>query len=91
MEMDSGLISCVDGRLKTSFIFQKRFLSIGAFCKRRNCSNRRARNPTKTIPFDYCSLKCLRLDRTEQLERGISIFHKIIVSIFYKKNPFFFF
>ncbi|CAF1191870.1 unnamed protein product [Adineta steineri] len=53
MEMDSGLISCDDG----------------AYCKRRNCYKRRVRNPTTSIRFDYCSLKCLRLDRTEQLER----------------------
>ncbi|CAF1629757.1 unnamed protein product [Adineta ricciae] len=53
MEMDSGLISCDDG----------------AYCKRRNCYKRRARNPTTSIRFDYCSLKCLRLDRTEQLEK----------------------
>ncbi|CAF3363782.1 unnamed protein product [Rotaria sp. Silwood1] len=51
-EMDSGLVSCDDG----------------VYCKRRHCYNRRARNPITTIPFDYCSLKCLRLDRTEQLE-----------------------
>jgi hypothetical protein len=47
----------------------------GAYCKRRNCFKRRARNPTTTLPFDYCSLKCLRLDRTEQLERGKTNFH----------------
>ncbi|CAF4913857.1 unnamed protein product, partial [Rotaria socialis] len=42
-----------------------------AYCKRRNCFNHRARNPITTVPFDYCSLKCLRLDRTEQLEGGM--------------------
>ncbi|UJR25225.1 hypothetical protein I4U23_006577 [Adineta vaga] len=53
MEMDSGLITCDDG----------------AYCKRRNCFKRRARNPTTSISFDYCSLKCLRLDRTEQCDK----------------------
>jgi len=80
MEMDSGLISCDDGILEKIFIFINRsgilwFFLIGAYCKRRNCFKRRARNPTTTIRFDYCSLKCLRLDRTEQLERGrVTIF-----------------
>jgi hypothetical protein len=75
MEMDSGLISCNDGiERKYCFIFNmiqnSSPFSVGAYCKRRNCFKHRARNPTTSIPFDYCSLKCLRLDRTEQLERG---------------------
>lgn len=80
--MDSGLISCDDGMYKRKknsllFFFRKNirgfFLFIGAYCKRRNCYKRRARNPTTTVRFDYCSLRCLRLDRTEQLERGINL------------------
>ncbi len=81
MEMDSGLISCDDGKITQilvffSFDYIRGILFVGAYCKRRNCFKRRARNPTTTVPFDYCSLKCLRLDRTEQLDRGISIDHK---------------
>ncbi|CAF0990366.1 unnamed protein product [Didymodactylos carnosus] len=52
-EVDSCLISCDDG----------------PYCKRHNCFRHRARNPTTSIIYDYCSLKCLRLDRIEQLEK----------------------
>jgi hypothetical protein len=90
MEMDSGLIACDDGRVEKSIlfliIFEILFLS-GAYCKRRNCFKRRARNPTTTIRFDYCSLKCLRLDRTEQLERGI---YQHITCIFLHQQIFVF-
>ncbi|CAF1628062.1 unnamed protein product [Rotaria magnacalcarata] len=65
MEMDSGLISCGDG----------------AYCKRRNCFNHRARNSITTVPFDYCSLKCLRLDRTEQLEGEEREMEKSLVTL----------
>jgi hypothetical protein len=93
MEMDSGLISCDDGIEKKIFILNRfeRLLFTGAYCKRRNCFKRRAQNPRTTIRFDYCSLKCLRLDRTEQLERGIYTSYKYISDSFFNKKKIIFF
>jgi hypothetical protein len=73
MEMDSDLIACDDGKrhdtLQSFDCICMKCIQ-GEHCKRKNCVKHRARNPRTGIPFDYCSLKCLRLDRTEQLERG---------------------